>query len=74
MNKISECAAENLPGVYTDVALYNSWIDEKIYWVGEQEDAVTPTTAANTIPSNASAAVVAFNAFVACSLMLTLFM
>ncbi|KAG4072964.1 hypothetical protein HA402_006644 [Bradysia odoriphaga] len=59
------CAEENLPGVYTDVAAYNSWIDEKVYWAGEHQDIPTPTTVAATTtppstPSHGTTAVLSF--------------
>ncbi|KAJ6634729.1 Trypsin-1 [Pseudolycoriella hygida] len=38
-----ECALPNFPGVYTDVAIYNTWISSTIDWVGgEHEDIPTP--------------------------------
>lgn len=51
------CALPNLPGVYTDVAVYNNWIDETIIWdSGEHEHIPTPTTVMydNASDSNAT--------------------
>ncbi|KAJ6637745.1 Trypsin-1 [Pseudolycoriella hygida] len=40
----SKCALPNLPGVYADVAVFNSWIDDKLAWTGAHSNIPTPTT------------------------------
>lgn len=70
----AECALENHPGVYTDVALYNSWIDEKIYWAGDHQDISTPTTVStttSTVPSQGTEVVLSFSLISICLLILT---
>lgn len=72
--KNTECALENHPGVYTDVALYNSWIDEKIYWAGDNEDISTPTTVSTStsaVPNQGTAVVLSFSLISFCLLILT---
>lgn len=45
------CARPNFPGVYTDVAIYNAWIDSIIDWQeGEHEIIPTPTPITSPTP------------------------
>jgi len=39
-----ECALPMLPGVYTEVAAFNPWIDEMLLWDGTHASIPTPTT------------------------------
>ena len=44
-----ECARQNFPGVYTDVATFNSWIEEQLVWNnGSNNNIVTPTPIPNS--------------------------
>lgn len=60
-----DCGLLQYPTVYTDVAVYNSWIDSTLTWNGEHDGIPTPpsltttTTTTTTTPSpGGSAAIV----------------
>lgn len=55
------CAVANFPAIYTDVAVYNTWIDSILNWNdGEHEIVPTPTTItpAPTTPVPGGAAII----------------
>lgn len=57
-----ECGLAGFPGVYTDVAIYNFWIDSIIGWEGEHENITTPTTMMTpTTPNPPGGAGVVYN-------------
>lgn len=73
------CSLANFPTVYTDVAVYNTWIDSILNWdSGEHENVPTPTsiTEATTVepttptPDGASAVVKSLYLFVFCTTLL----
>lgn len=44
-----ECGLPNFPGIYVDVAIYNTWIDSTISWnAGDHEIIPTPTPITTT--------------------------
>lgn len=44
-----ECGLPNFPGIYVDVAIYNTWIDSTISWNGGDHEIVpTPTPITTT--------------------------
>lgn len=55
------CGFPNFPGVYTDIAMYNVWIDSIIVWNdGEHENIPTPTPITSTTTPTPGGAVVIF--------------
>jgi len=63
------CALPLLPGVYTDVADFNDWIEERIIWEGVHEIIPTPTTVMTEAPEGSSTSIlISLNLIGACLL------